>query len=757
MSGNGQFQTVNGQIIDPNGNVFRAQGINVYDSQMGNASQILADFPGLNFVRLNVYSYQSPSAYASFIQTMSAAGVVVELEDHTNSTGSNAGGGSGSAFTGQQLTNESNWYASVASAYKSNPYVWFGTNNEPPAGGLSAWEQATYNAIRGTGNTSTIMMEVPGGGYPGSSISSQGMDPSVYTSMTNIVADAHFYGWDSSYSTNQSTVNASLASLVQGSQTMISASGAVPVIIGEYGPSTNGSSTDANGSQVLTAVQQASETSGGVAWGWDSGQNDNLTDGSGNLTSFGQEVAGSFTVNPAQKPPVTTPPVTTPPGAPAGNPSANDTVVMAGSTKSLVDAAGNVWTITSGGQVGVNGTADTTTSGVTELAIVNGTIWQENASGLWYGKTSPTAGWTAGTATSPLPAPTPPVTTPPVTPPPVTVIPSANDTIVLAGSTAAITDAAGNKWTITSGAQVAVNGTADATTANVTELAIVNGTIWQENASGLWWGETSPAAGWTGGTATSPLPATPPVTTPPVITPPVITPPATVTSSPNDTVVMARTTAAITDASGNQWTITAGNRVAMNGTADLTTANVTELAYVKGAVWQENGSGQWFDKTSSTAAWSSGTATSPLPPTTTIAQSQTSATISASGIEVVATAGAHMVFISGSNDIVSLSGGKDSITDTGSNNGYVLAAAGKGYDTFTNNILTGGDTLDLRTALAATTWNGAASTLSNYLTVTDSAKGAVLSIASGSSTVGLAMIDGATTANLTGLLAHSIT
>jgi len=742
MSGNGQFQTVNGQIIDPNGNVFRAQGINVYDSQMGNASQILADFPGLNFVRLNVYSYQSPSAYASFIQTMSAAGVVVELEDHTNSTGSNAGGGSGSAFTGSQLTAESNWYAAVASAYKSNPYVWFGTDNEPPAGGLSAWEQATYNAIRGTGNTSTIMMEVPGGGYPGSSISSQGMDPTVYTSMTNIVADAHFYGWDSNYSTSQSTVNASLASLVQGSQTMISASGAVPVIIGEYGPSTNGSTTDANGSQVLTAVQQASETSGGVAWGWDSGQNDNLTNGSGALTSFGQEVAGSFTVNPVQ-----TPPVTTPPGAPAGNPSANDTIVMAGSAASIVDASGNVWTITSGGQVAVNGTADTTTASVTELAIVNGTIWQENASGLWYGKTSPTASWTGGTATSPLPATTPPVTTPPVTTPPVTVTPSANDTVVMAGSASAITDAAGNKWTITSGAQVAVNGTADVTTANVTELAYVNGTIWQENASALWWGETSPAAGWTGGTATSPLPATPPVTTPPV----------TVTSSPNDTVVMARTTAAITDTSGNQWTITSGNRVAMNGTADLTTANVTELAYVKGAVWQENTSGMWFDKTSPTAAWSSGTTTSPLPPTTTIPQSQTSATISASNIEVVATAGAHMVFISGSNDIVSLSGGKDSITDTGGNNSYVLAAAGKGYDTFTNNILTNGDTLDLRTALAATNWNGAASTLSNYLSVTDSAKGAVLSVASSSTPVGIAMIDGATTANLTGLLAHAIT
>ena len=57
-------------------------------------------------------------------------GIVVELEDHTNSNGSNAGGGQGSAFTGQQLTNEMNWYSSMASTYASNPYVWFGSDNE---------------------------------------------------------------------------------------------------------------------------------------------------------------------------------------------------------------------------------------------------------------------------------------------------------------------------------------------------------------------------------------------------------------------------------------------------------------------------------------------------------------------------------------------------------------------------------------------------------------------------------------------------
>jgi hypothetical protein len=90
---------------------------------------------------------------------------------------------------------------------------------------------------------------------------------------------------------------------------------------------------------------------------------------------------------------------------------------------------------------------------------------------------------------------------------------------------------------------------------------------------------------------------------------------------------------------------------------------------------------------------------------------------------------------------------------------YVIPAAGNGVEAFTSNILALGDTLNLTTALAATNWNGSASTLSNYLKVTDSTQGATLSISatSGGSGVAIATIDGATTATLSSLLAHSIT
>jgi hypothetical protein len=225
--------------------------------------------------------------------------------------------------------------------------------------------------------------------------------------------------------------------------------------------------------------------------------------------------------------------------------------------------------------------------------------------------------------------------------------------------------------------------------------------------------------------------------------------------------VKAGSTGAIVDASGNAWSITSTNQVAVNGVADSTTANVTELAFVNGTIWQENSSYLWYGKTSPTAAWSPnlGTTTSPLPTSVSISATETTATVNLSQVSVTATAGDHMAFISGSGDTVNLSGGTDTITDTGSANTYVLPAAGKGYDAFTSNILTGTDKLDLRTALAATNWNGATSTLSKYLSVTDSSQGAVVSVAPTSGGVGaaIASISGATTANLTTLLAHAVT
>ena len=58
-------------------------------------------------------------------------------------------------------------------------------------------------------------------------------------------------------------------------------------------------------------------------------------------------------------------------------------------------------------------------------------------------------------------------------------------------------------------------------------------------------------------------------------------------TSPNGTVVTANTGGAITDSKGNVWTISASGLVVENGVADTFTANVTELAFKNGVLWQE--------------------------------------------------------------------------------------------------------------------------------------------------------------------------
>ena len=313
---------------------------------------------------------------------------------------------------------------------------------------------------------------------------------------------------------------------------------------------------------------------------------------------------------------------------------------------------------------------------------------------------------------------------------------SSNDTVIKAGSTGAIIDASGNSWTITNGGQIAVNGTVDAVTANVVELAYVNGTIWQENSANLWYGETTPNDSWSVGTSTSPLPA----------------------ASSNDTVIKAGSTAAIIDASGNSWTITNGGQVAVNGTVDAVTANVVELAYVNGTIWQENSSLLWWGETKPNDAWANtaGTATSPLPPPVQIGAATT--TVSQSQVSVVATSGVHMVFISGSGDIVSLTGGTNTITDTGHGNTYIIPIAGQGRDVFTGDILKINDTLDLSPALAGTSWNGASSTLSAYVHVSNSGSNAVISIsaAANSAATNVVTLQGGSGETLTSIIAHSI-
>ena len=302
-----------------------------------------------------------------------------------------------------------------------------------------------------------------------------------------------------------------------------------------------------------------------------------------------------------------------------------------------------------------------------------------------------------------------------------------------------IKDANGNIWSINNG-RVNVNGFDDPTTGRVVALAYDNGRVWQENADKLWWSKALPTDAWTPNAGTPTAPQSVPL----------------LASADNSIVTTA--SQVIVDASQNTWSIVNG-QVDVNGSIDPTTANVVELAYVGGKVWQENASQLWWAKTSPTDTWApnAGTGTSPLP--ITIGPLDASTTVSLSAISVNATAGSHLVFISGSNDTVNLSGGADTITDTGSNNTYVIPRAGNGADIFVNDVLSNGDKFDLRAALNATTWDGTAGTLTNYLAVTDTPQGALLTITptlGGTASI-VAVFDGATTATLSSMLPYLLT
>lgn len=127
----GSFSISNGQIIGPDGSPFIAKGIDIYDSQMSTVSTssagdpLLNLFPGINMIRLACESYDNSAALEAFITTMTSKGIVVEIEDHT------APSSTSNVLTGSALTTELNWYSSLATTFANNPYVWFGTMNEP--------------------------------------------------------------------------------------------------------------------------------------------------------------------------------------------------------------------------------------------------------------------------------------------------------------------------------------------------------------------------------------------------------------------------------------------------------------------------------------------------------------------------------------------------------------------------------------------------------------------------------------------------
>ncbi len=296
----GNFSVQNGKIMGPDGQPFVAKGVAVYAADAANQAQaIFAATPNLNFIRLAATpSTDSPASVQAAIQAIHALNpqAVVEVEDHT-SPGTD--GTTSNVLSGDALTAETNWYAQIAAANKDNPYVWYGTANEPNNPGdqqaVVNQETAIYNSVRGAGAQNMMMLE-SAGGWDSSPMQA---NPGAYANMSNVAWDVHYYGWKSNGSTSLADNVNALQQMVGSFNGITEAGGqAMPVLVGEYGNSTTGQGVDNNGTAAVDAVQTATNqgiVQGAVAWVWDGGNNpggDSITqDGTMNtLTPYGQEI-----------------------------------------------------------------------------------------------------------------------------------------------------------------------------------------------------------------------------------------------------------------------------------------------------------------------------------------------------------------------------------------------------------------------------------------------------------------------------------
>ena len=289
----GHFSVSRGRIIDPSGRVYIARGINTSD--VSHAAAILALFPGINFIRYASPGMPAPATFRRFIATMTAHRVVVEIEHHPWPLVN--------ALAGGRLAAESHWYARLAAAYRADPYVWFGSMNEPQGGDVTTQQVATYDAIRGAGSHAIVLLEAGiGAGNPGET-GPASLRSAAYAGMHDIAFDLHYYGWVTNDSTNQRTVDRQLLGAagtgtgIRAAQQIHSADGRVPVLNAEFGVSTDGQVFDANSSQDIVAVTRwaiaHAYTSGFAGWHWDSDPLNSLQV-NGRLTWWGRRLAAAI-------------------------------------------------------------------------------------------------------------------------------------------------------------------------------------------------------------------------------------------------------------------------------------------------------------------------------------------------------------------------------------------------------------------------------------------------------------------------------
>lgn len=451
----GYLSTSGNQFVDANGNYVRIASIG-WNQNFTNISANVAQMAaaGFNTIRLSWVDATLSTDLPRIQQIVAAAtanGMKVILDHHTNEAGTPADGygsqqanglwfdtgpgtdgtnGVGVAGTVSAAQFQANW-VTVAKTFAGNATViGFDLDNEPleygnapmavnwGGGGptdIHAMYQTVGNAIQAVDPGALIIAEgpisIPLGNFDLTQVAT---NPVVLNIPNKVVYSAHIY--PSAIGAEPVDSGPAFVANINKAYGYIETQNIAPVWIGEIGASLDGTADSAGdnlakeqawaqtmidylngkdgaiGGPTFTGSQQGMSTDW-WDWGYNPGQYpDGVLNADGSLNAGQKAVWSQF-----QQAPITSKPPMTP--------SANNTVVMAGSNAAITDTSGNKWTITASGQIAVNGVADTTTAAVKELAYVNGIVWQENSANLWWGKTTPGAAWSpgAGTAVSPLP------------------------------------------------------------------------------------------------------------------------------------------------------------------------------------------------------------------------------------------------------------------------------------------------------------------------------------------------------------------
>lgn len=300
VASDGGFGVSDGRWYTPSGQLWTIHGINVgWGGTPPTAAQILAQFPGTNFVRLAVADFPGAASLQRVVDDYTSRGIFVEIEDHTSSDGQNRGGSTGTIFSGSLLQQDLSWYASIASTFKNNPYVGFGSTNEPsevnPATGhtdpaaLSAWQLQEYNAVRSAGNNNPFWFAA--NCWP--TVCNQGYNASAYAGVANAAWDMHVYPWLFPSGNSAAQDGSEISQLAASAQQIKSADGTMPVNILETGNSTTGVAIDSNWQQSMQAVLNSGL--GYAPWIWGTGApGDGLLSGHGGLSDYGSMVAAAI-------------------------------------------------------------------------------------------------------------------------------------------------------------------------------------------------------------------------------------------------------------------------------------------------------------------------------------------------------------------------------------------------------------------------------------------------------------------------------